>query len=191
MRRSLALSISCAALGTVPALAAASSAEHGEAGLDWAYFLYHALGLAILLGVLVYFSRQPIKSFLLDRSDGIRRQIQGAEAALAAARVETAELNARLARASAEHEEFVRLASEQAEAEHALAMERAALAAERIRQEARRTADQEIARARRELQAEAAQLATSLAAEILREGMTPDDDRRLVGEFVEQIERRT
>jgi F-type H+-transporting ATPase subunit b len=162
-----------------------------EAGLDWAYFLYHALGLAILLGVLVYFSRQPIKSFLLDRSDGIRRQIQGAEAALAAARVETAELNARLARASAEHEEFVRLASEQAEAEHALAMERAALAAERIRQEARRTADQEIARARRELQAEAAQLATSLAAEILREGMTPDDDRRLVGEFVEQIERRT
>ena len=79
MRRSLALSISCAALGTVPALAAASSAEHGEAGLDWAYFLYHALGLAILLGVLVYFSRQPIKSFLLDRSDGIRRQIQGAK----------------------------------------------------------------------------------------------------------------
>ncbi|MBM4335509.1 MAG: ATP synthase F0 subunit B [Deltaproteobacteria bacterium] len=191
MRRSLPMSIWCAALAAVPALAAASSAEHGEAGLDWSYFFFHALGLAILLGVIAYFSREPLKAFMLDRSDGIRRQIQDAEAALAAARVETAELNARLARASAEHEEFLRLAGEQAESERALAMERATLAAERIRQEARRAADQEIARARRELQAEAAQLATSLAAEILREGMTPDDDRRLVGEFVQQIERRT
>lgn len=191
MRRSLSLSISCCLIAAVPALAAASSAEHGEAGLDWAYFFFHALGLAILLGVLVYFSREPLKAFMLDRSDGIRRQIQGAEAALAAARAETAELNARLARAGAEHAELVRLAAEQAEAENALALERATLAAERIRQEARRAADQEIARARRELQAEAAQLATSLAAEILRGGMTPEDDRRLLSEFVEQIERRT
>jgi hypothetical protein len=50
-------------------------------------------------------------------------------------------------------------------------------------------ADQEIARARRELRTRP-RLATSIAAEILRQGMTPDDDRRLVGEFVEQIGRR-
>ncbi len=191
MRRASVLGIALVALATLPEIAAAASAEHGETGLDWGYFFFHALGLGILIGVIVYFAREPLKNFLLDRSDGIRRRIEGAEQALAAARAETAELNARLARANEENAEFVRAACEQAEAERVLALERANQAAERIRQEARRAADQEILRARRELQEEAAQLATNLAAEIIRQSVTPDDDRRLVSEFVEQIGRRT
>ena len=191
MRRALSLTLLLALFAAAPALASEAAAEHGEAGPDWAYFLYHSLGLAALIGVLVYYTREPLKNFLLDRSDGIRRQIEGAEAALAAARGEVAELHARLARASDESEAFVQAAADQAEAERVLAMERAGQAAERIRQESRRAADQEIARARRELQEEAAQLATTIAAEILRQGMTPDDDRRLLGEFVEQIGRRS
>ena len=186
--RACSLGISLAVLAASPALASESGAEHG---LDWPYFVYHAIGLTLLIGVLVHYTREPLKNFLLDRSDGIRRQIEGAEAALAAARADDAELKARLSRASEENDEFVRAAAEQAEAERVLALERANQAAERIRQESRRAADQEIARARRELREEAAQLATNLAAEILREGMTPDDDRRLANEFVEQIGRRT
>jgi F-type H+-transporting ATPase subunit b len=191
MPRALLLALLFALFAAEPALASEAAAEHGDAGLDWAYFFYHSLGLAVLIGVLVYYTREPLKTFLLDRSDGIRRQIEGAEAALAAARAEVAELHARLARASDESDAFVQAAADQAVAERGLAMERAGQAAERIRQESRRAADQEIARARQELQEEAAQLATTIAAEILRQGMTPDDDRRLVAEFVEQIGRRS
>jgi F-type H+-transporting ATPase subunit b len=191
MRRALLLALLLALLAAVPALASEAAAEHVDAGLDWAYFFFHSLGLAVLIGVLVYYTREPLKNFLLDRSDGIRRQIEGAEAALAAARAEVTELHARLARASDESDAFVQAAADQAVAERGLAMERAGQAAERIRQESRRAADQEIARARQALQEEAAQLATTIAAEILRQGMTPDDDRRLVLEFVEQIGRRS
>ena len=191
MRIALLLALLVSGFAVEPAFASEAAAEHGHAGPDWAYFIYHSIGLALLLSVLAYFTREPLKNFLLDRSEGIRRQIEAAESALATARAEAAELRARLARATQENEAFVQAAAVQAEAERVLALDRAQQAAERIRQESRRSADQEIARARRELQDEAAQLATSIAAEILRQGMTPDDDRRLVGEFVEQIGRRT
>lgn len=191
MRAVLLLALCLTGLLVEPALASEAGAEHGPGGPDWAYFVYHSIGLALLLGVLVYFTREPLKNFLLDRSEGIRRQIESAEAALATARAEAAELRERLARATQESEALVQTVAAQAEAERLAAFDRAQQAAERIRQEARRSADQEIARARRELQDEAAQLATRIAAEILQQGMTPDDDRRLLGEFVEQIVRRT
>jgi F-type H+-transporting ATPase subunit b len=191
MHRAFLLALLLFGLAVEPVFASESAAGHGSAAPDWAYLFYHSVGLTLLIGVLVYYAREPLKNFLLDRSDGIRRQIEGAEEALAAARAEAAELHARLARASEEHDAFVQAAADQAGAERVLALERARDAAERIRQESKRAADQEIARARRELQEEAAQLATSIAAEILRQGLTPDDDRRLVAEFVEQIGRRT
>jgi F-type H+-transporting ATPase subunit b len=171
-----------------PALAAESGGEHGaHHGPDWAYFFYHAFGLAVLLGILGYYARTPLANFLKDRSDEIRRRIDAAESALAAARAESAELSERVARLAAENEELVRAAAEQAEAERVAALERARQAAERVREDARRTADQEIARARRELRDEAATLSTKLAGELLRQSITPDDDRRIVGEFVQRV----
>ena len=191
MRRAALLALLLVGFVAFPALASDMASEHGQHGPDWAYFVYHSIGLAVLLGVLAYFTREPLKDFLRDRSDGIRRQIESAEEALAAARGEAAELRTRLARIAEENEALVAAAADQAEAERILSLERARQAAERIREESRRSADQEITRARRELQEEAARLATTLAAELLRQGMTPDDDRRIVGEFVEQIGRRT
>jgi F-type H+-transporting ATPase subunit b len=190
MLRPLLPALLLAALVAEPALASEAAGEHAHAGPDWAYFVYHALGLAVLIGVLVYFTREPLKKFLIERSDGIRRQIESAEAALEAARAEAAELRTRLDRIADENAELVRVAAELAETERVFALERARQSAERIREESRRAADQEIVRAKRELQEEAAQLATSLAAEILRKSVTPDDDRRILGEFVEQIGRR-
>jgi F-type H+-transporting ATPase subunit b len=191
MRRAAFLLILLAAAAALPAIAADDAAHHAEHGPDWAYFVYHSIGLAVLLGVIIYFAREPLQGFLRDRSDGIRRQIESAEQALAAARSEAAELRTRLARVAEENEALVTAAAEQAEGERVFALERARQAADRIREESRRSADQEITRARRELQEEAARLATTLAGELLRQGMTADDDRRIVGEFVEQIGRRT
>jgi F-type H+-transporting ATPase subunit b len=190
MLRALLAALAIVALAVDPAFASEAAAEHAHAGPDWGYFIYHAIGLAVLIGVLVYFTREPLRQFLVERSDGIRRQIESAEAALESARAEAAELRTRLQRISDENAELVRAAAELADEERALALERARQSVERIREESRRAADQEIARARRELQEEAAQLATTLAGEILRQGVTPEDDRRMLGEFVEQIGRR-
>jgi F-type H+-transporting ATPase subunit b len=180
----LTLAIVCA-LAAQPALASEAAAEHGaHHGPDWAYFFYHAFGLALLLGVLTYFARTPLANFLKDRArdpppSRPRRRAPGRRARDRGLR----------ARGSARGRErrLARAAADQAEAERSAALERARQAAERIREESKRTADQEIARALRELRDEAAALATQLAGELLRQGITPDDDKRFVGEFVERI----
>ena len=65
------------------------------------------------------------------------------------------------------------------------------LAGERIRTEARRVADSEVARARQALREEAANLATTLAREILQERLGADDDRRLTQEMIARIGGRS
>ena len=166
-----------------PAFAAAG-AEHGT---NWPLLGLQVLNTAVLVLILLRFTRQPIRDFLIQRSHGIRREIDAAEARLSDAEAEIEQLRRRLVRFGDEKEEIVARSAEQAEAERAHTLERAQGTAERIREEAHRVADQEIERARQELQSEAAELAVSLARDLLRENLTPEDDRRLVSEYVNRV----
>ncbi|HXZ84281.1 MAG TPA: hypothetical protein VEI82_02220 [Myxococcota bacterium] len=184
-RRGLAACAFAAALLVAP-VALAEEAEHAP---DPTLLVFHTFGLLVLGGVLVYFAREPLRDFLRDRSDVLRRQLESARAALERAQAENAQIKARLGRIAEEHEALVRESAELAERERARAVERARAAADRVRAEAQRAADQEIERARAELQREAARLATSLAGDLLRQSLTADDERRLLAEFVERIGR--
>ena len=171
--------------------AAAQHAEQAEHVTDWTLLVFHTFGLAVLIGVIVYFAREPLQMFLRDRSDGLRRQLESARAALEDARKANAAIHARLDRIADENEALVRDAAELAEVERTRALERARGAAERVREEAKRAADQEIERARTELQREAARVAISLAGELVRTNLTLDDERRMITEFVERVGRQT
>ena len=187
----LGVSASILVARTAAAQHADQAVEHAEHAADWSILAFHAFGLAVLIGVLVYFLRAPLQAFLRDRSDGLRRQLDAARLSLERARAANAELRARLERISEENDALVRDAAELAERERERAIERARSTADRIREDARRAADQEIERARAELQSEAARLATSLAGELVRQSLTADDERRMVAEFVERIGRPT
>lgn len=171
------------ALAAPPAFAA-EGAEHGP---SWGMLGFQILNTAILAGVLVRFARAPIREFLAQRRQTIARGIEDAEAALRAARAEVDALRARLARAGDEAAELERAAAEQAEVERERSLARAQGAAERIREEARRVAEQEIERARQELRDEAASLAVGVAAELVRQNLRREDDERLIREYVERV----
>lgn len=192
MTRKLEL-LACAVLVSLASVASAAEhgehAAHAEHAADWSLLAFHAFGLAVLLGVLVYFAREPLQRMLRDRSDGLRRQLEDARTALEAANKANAAIRARLDRIADENETLVREAAELAEVERDRALERARAAAERVREEAKRSADQEIERARGELQREAARLAISLAGEMVRSNLTPDDEGRMISEFVDRIGR--
>jgi F-type H+-transporting ATPase subunit b len=179
------------ALGLTFAARVAAAAEHGEAAghhaPDWSLLAFHAFGLTVLIGVIVYYAGTPLKTFMRDRSDNLRRQLEQSRAALDRAEAANRELSARLARIADENEAAIRDAADIAELERQRAVERARAAAERVREEAKRAADQEIDRARAALQSEAAKLAVSLAGEMVKTNLTPDDERRLLGEFVARI----
>ncbi len=176
--------LGCLLLWLASPAVAAAAAEHGT---NWPLLGLQVLNTAVLVLILLRFTRQPIRDFLIQRSHGIRREIDAAEARLSDAEAEIQQLRRRLARFGDEKEEIVARSAEQAEAERAHTLERAQGTAERIREEAHRVADQEIERARQELQSEAAELAVSLARDLLRENLTPEDDRRLVSEYVNRV----
>lgn len=185
--------MSCAVLGIAwvlllvasPALAAGGG--EAEGGRGWLVLGLQTLNTAVLVLVLIRLARRPVKSFLLQRSHTIRRDIEAAETRLREAEAEIEGLRQRLARFEDEAGEIIARSTEQAEAERQRRLERATESAARIQREARTLADQEVARARDELRREVAELATSLASALLRAEIRPEDDRRLVSEYAEQI----
>jgi len=171
--------------------AAASEAEAGHHGPDWKVLGLAVLNLGILIGVLLRYARKPITDFLFQRSEGIRTALRDAQAQLAEAEAENAKLRDRLTHLADEAREIVDLARRQAQAEQVRMKHRAEETATRIREEAQRVADMEIARARQVLREEAAELATALASDLLREHIQPADDQRLLREFVARVEGGT
>lgn len=166
------------------AFAADDGASHGP---SWKMLALHMLNFAFLLYLLNRFARAPILDYLARRSRGIRQELESAQARLREAETELESLRERVASFDAEAQRMALQAEDLAQAEKARAVSRAHESALRLREDAQRVGQQEIERARNELRAEAAQLATALAADILREKLTADDDKRLVDEFIERI----
>ena len=175
------------ALLWLPASALAASGSDGHAETSWSVLAIHTLNFAFLLFLIYRYARRPILDFLAQRSQNIRSEIETAETRLRDAERELSGLRERLSGFEQEASELADRTAQQAESEKAAAVERARESAQRIRDEVQRVAGQELERARQQLRAEAAVLATTLAAEILREKLTPEDDKRLVGEFIERL----
>ncbi len=169
-----------------PELWAAEEGTHSSPG--WFYVAVQTLNVVVLGYLLYRFAASPISNALSERSQGIRRQIEDSESRLREAETELAELRERLAGIEAESADLLGQVVEQARTERELTLERARQGAERIREEGRRVADNEIVRVRQVLRDEAAALATRLAGEILRERLTAEDDQRLLRDFVERVE---
>lgn len=182
IRFSALLTVALAAAG--PALAAGGG-EH-----DIMRNLVHpALNLLLLLAVIIYFARKPIKAFFGDRRIQIQDELRRAAELKAEAEARYADWQRRLTDLDAELETIRATAKERAEAERERIVADAEAAAERIRSDAHAAVDQELRRARERLREEASELAIEIAAERLEEQLTDDDRSRLLDEFVQRIER--
>jgi F-type H+-transporting ATPase subunit b len=173
-------------VATAPA--AVFAAEGDGEGRELLTLFWQAVNLAILIGVLVHFAREPIRKFFADRRDTVTHDIDSATSVLEDAESRLAEWQTRADRLEAEVEEIKQAARQRAAAERDHILADAEAAAERIRNDARSAIDHEVARARAALRAEAAELATRLAADLLRANVTEADQRKLVDEFIARVE---
>lgn len=167
-----------------PARAAAEAGEHDVV----VELVYPALNLAILLAVLFYFGRKPIRSFFAERRGQIREELDRAAAMKAESEARYAQWQRRLMDLETELESIREAARERTESERERILSEAEAAAERVRADARAAVEQELRRAREELRREASDLAIELAGQRLREQITDADHDRLLDEFVAHIE---
>jgi F-type H+-transporting ATPase subunit b len=173
-----------AVLLAAPALAAGDAEEGVVKDL-----LYRLFNLLLLLGVLVYLARKPIRGFFSDRRNQIRDSLNSATELCQRAETRYSKWQRKLADLEDELASIRETARERAEREREQILSDARAAAERIRHDARSAVDQEVRRAKAQLRDEASELAIELAAEILREQVTTQDRERLFDEFLERIER--
>ncbi len=179
MRRILA-PVLWALLAPLPALAAGD--ELGGAPI------WRVVNFVLFLGAVIYFARNPIRSFFAERRRGIEEDLEGARRELEQADARLADCRRRLSELDGEIESVRAAVRDQAEGEARRILEDASAAADRIRREAEAAVGQEMRRAREQLRAEAADLAVSVAGDLLRERVEEGDRERLFEQFVRRIQ---
>jgi len=170
------------------AFASEGSGAHGGVGIPWGEVLKQAVNFAILAGVLVYFLRKPVSSFLAERSELLRKGIDDAAKARAEAAEKLSAVEARMAKLSGEIAQMSERMDAEARAEAEQIRKSYAAEISGIRAQAEFAGQQEVKKAREELRREASELSARAAGELVRKTLTPEDQDRLVGENIQKIE---
>ena len=89
-----------------PLAARAVEKVEGGEGAHEPSLLWHAVNLALLIGLIVYFARKPIQTFMADRRSTIAADIEAAQRDLAEAERRLAECNERVASLDREIDEI-------------------------------------------------------------------------------------
>lgn len=174
-----------------PTLAFAAEGGHGEAhgegGIPMAVtwqFVNFAL-FAILMFVVL---RKPTKHYFMNREASFKAALKKAEAAKLEAEAKMREMEARLAKLQSTSNESIAQAKADAETLKAKIIQEAAELSQRLRDEARRSAEVEINRAKDELREELLAQSVVLAQKVLTDKMADQDQKRLQTEFVDKIQ---
>ena len=167
-----------------------SKAEHGsekhtESPLSivwrWGNFL-------ILFGGLGYYLRKPLTEFLESRSKSIEVGLLNAREAKDSSLRQLSEIQARMNRLDQEIQELKNHALKEAEEERTRILESARSEAQKILDLAQREIDGLKKSARLELKGHVAELAVKLAEERLQKSVGPEENRRVILEFLKSLE---
>lgn len=168
-------------------MAIASGGGHADSGVLLKDFLYRILNFSIVVAILVYFLRKPLKKGLAGRSEEIEKALAEAKQVKEEAEAKFAEYDRKLDQATEEIAEISDAIRREGELEKQKIIENAKQMAIKIEQNAEKAAEMEIAKARRELRKEASTLAVEMAKSMLEQNFTKDDDTRLIDEYMQKV----
>jgi F0F1-type ATP synthase membrane subunit b/b' len=185
--------LAAAALLATPAVLWAAEEGHEAAaahGNPWLDLLWKAINLAVLVAIIYWAARRPIAKGLANLAKttrdsflATRKSAEEADAALVEQKRKITALAQDLARMVAEARADVEREKQRAQAE---AQAHAAKVAEAIQQQI----EQEVAKARTALRAELAAQTVKLAEELIRKQVSPEEQKRLVNEYLQQLGAR-
>jgi F-type H+-transporting ATPase subunit b len=166
----------------LPSLALAG----GEAG--WSKIGWQAANLIILLAIIVRFGRKPIGKALRVRAEVISNEIDEASRLHAEAEALLETYRSKLSGLDDQVEAMMRQFKEAGEAEKAGIIAEGEAEAQRIREDAERTAQSEYTHARAQVQREVIEVALAVAEQSITDNLNSTDHRRLTAEYLGQLE---
>ena len=161
-----------------------AEAQHGQTLLQ---SVAKVVNFAILAGVLVYFLKAPISTYLASRATQIRQDLVTAAETRATATAQLAEIERKLQALPAELQALKAQGAEDVKAEQARIAQAAAVERERLIAQTRREIETRLRLARRQLTEHVAQLAVKIAEDRIRRTITPEDQLRLVDRYAAQL----
>jgi F-type H+-transporting ATPase subunit b len=170
-------------------MALASGHGEGGGGGQWANFWFRVMNFAVLVAVLIIVLRKPLKSGLGARVEQIKSELEELEAKREEAKRAYALMEQRLADAAGEREKVLAEFRAMGEKEKAAIIAGAEATAQRIKEQANFTIEQETAAAKADLRREVAEMSAALAEDLLKEKINPEDQTRLVDEYLAKVSR--
>jgi len=179
----------------------AEAHEHEGGGIEnwwtWNYkekhlpppFGFALINFAIFAAIMYKLAAKPLKSFVQDRHDQIRKALDEAAKLRREAEAKLKEYEKKVANVDAEIEALLTSIKQEAENEKARLQAAAEAQAQKLKLDAQKQIEAEIMRARHELRATVVEAAVSSAEQILRGQIAPDDQRKMAERYVADIEQ--
>lgn len=164
----------------------ANASEGG--GFNWRFVFEHTVNLLIILGVIIYFAKTPVKNMLVERRSNISREIDEAQKTIKEAKERYEEYSKKLEGLEAEIASLADTIRKQGETEREEIVKHAHAASDVLSKEARDMIEFETEKAKREIQSEVVALAIGIAEKVIKENLNESDEERLLSQFTKNIE---
>lgn len=145
------------------------------------------INLAIFLALLTYLLKKPLSQAFKTKREQIRAELIRAEQERRAAEARLVETESKLARLEAERENVLTKAGREAEMEKQRIIEQTEFEIAKLREQAENEINRTAQQARQELRKLSAEETIRLAEEMIKQGMTPQADARLVRSNIQSI----
>lgn len=181
-------------LGLLSGLAMVGAAWASEAGghgaLDPAKLpdlMWRTVNFVIFAAILYKLAAKPIKTFFAGRKEEIASELQNLETEKIKVQKALKEAKAQLAAVAAERDQLIKQYIAEGEAEKAKIIEKAEQSAQRLKDMAIMTIEAETKKAAAELKQEIVETAVKLSERIIKEKIVPEDQQRLVDDYLAKV----
>ena len=159
-----------------------------DSHFDWVFVIKYAVNLGLLLALIIYLIKKPFLSFLKNRKERLRSEVDRAAKAAEQAKMTLEEYSAKLDAVSSEIAALQENIRKQGENERGELVSAAEKSCEMIKKEVEDTVRLETTKAVSEIQSEVVDSALALAEKMIRERVDADFTTDSVDDFVKMIE---
>ncbi|MDQ3800534.1 MAG: ATP synthase F0 subunit B [Acidobacteriota bacterium] len=161
---------------------------HADPYLNYPGFeAWKFMNLAIFIAIMTYLLKKPLSAAFKARREQIRAELIRAEQERRAAEARLIETESKLARLDAERTNVLTRAEREAELEKQRIAEQTEFEIRKLREQAESEITRTAQQARHELRRLSAEETIRLAEEMIKQGMTPQADARLVRSNIQAI----
>lgn len=159
-----------------------------DSHFNWAFVIKYAVNLGLLIALLIYLLRKPFLSFLKNRKERLRSEVDRAAEAAEQAKITLEEYSAKLDAVASEIATLQENIRKQGENEKDELVSAAEKSCEMIKKEVEDTIRLETTKAVSEIQSEVVDSALALAEKMIKERVDTDFTTDSVDDFVKMIE---